>query len=257
MPPIQLENIQISEISFVKAGANGLEFIAKDAQAAVLVTIRKTDAVKKAVYGLVYEPNTEDTQGELATAEEIEKAAWGAAKNNAVVKAQHDEDVPAFIAESYIAKANDPDGYPEGAWAVVIKVEDDDLWASIEKGDFKAFSMGGQAQKQPVEKSPEDEVQKEIIADSMIYATNLKDALIALQAIADAMGGAVEKLATVQSPAADPDSESPLAKSMATLTQKVGELAETVEKIAASTTDGRATSATPGNGGTTIDPSGY
>ena len=149
----QLTDINISEITLCKVGKNGLQFIAKAADGAprIEVAIRKTDPVKKIAVGVVYEPDNPDLDDDTATAGEIEKAAWSALKNQAVVnKSDHgSEPVGAFLAESYICKTGDPDGFPEGAWAVVIKVEDEALWQEIEKGELTAFSMGGVAQKNP------------------------------------------------------------------------------------------------------------
>ena len=240
-----LKNIKISEISFVPAGANGAEFIAKSADGTMLVEIRKADAVKKAVYGIVYEPDKEDSQGEKATAGEIEKAAWGALQNHAVIKTDHKEPASAYLAESYLAKANDPDGYPEGAWAVVVKVEDDALFEQIEKGECKAFSMGGQAEKVPME--------KEISGDSMVYASNLKDALKLLQAVAQTMGDTVEKMGEIAKTTAGGQAD--LTEKVEKAESEIAAMRVTVQKIADQTTDGRVTSAEPGT--PTADPSRY
>jgi hypothetical protein len=255
--PQQLKNLQITEISFVKAGANGLEFIAKDAAAPpLMVSILKTDAAKKAVYGVVYEPGKVDTQGELATAEEIEKAAWGALQSHAVIKADHTDQVAAFLAESYIAKQGDPDGYAEGAWAVVVKVVDDALWTAIAKGDYKAFSMGGMAEKAPAGKVAPQPTDKSVNADSMIYASTLSEALKVLQAVAAALGESVAKFAEVApkaQPAAPPELGQKLDKALADLAA----MQATVAKIAETTTDGRVTSPAPGGGAPAVDPSKY
>jgi hypothetical protein len=252
--PIQLSNIDIAEISFVKAGANGLEFVAKSGQKPLLVTIRKTDAVKKVCYGAIYEPDVLDSQGEKATAAEIEKAAWSAMQNHAVIKADHQDPVKAFLCESYIAKAGDPDGYKPGAWVGGVKVEDDALWASIEKGEFKAFSMGGAAEKTPVEK--QGPVKKEIHADSMVYATNFKDALTLLQSIAATMAEVTKTIAGKDD--AVKKSVDALPAQLAELSKKVADGNALIQKIADTVTDGRATSAAPGSGGgPPVDPSKY
>lgn len=254
--PTLLKNIQINEISLVKDGANGEMFIAKSADGTLrlLAQIKKTDAAKQIAVGIVYQPDTPDTDNEMASAEEIEKAAWGALKNHAIVKTDHADPAPAYLAESYIVKAKDPDGFPEGGWAVVVKIEDKTLWEEIEKGEFKAFSMGGKAEKEPVEKDGEaTPVEKEVYADASVFATGLKDALSLLQSIAASMGDVVKELGEVTK-AGNADHES-VDKTVEEVKKAVSDIGETVKKIAEKTTDGRVTSPAPGTPG--LDPAKY
>jgi len=249
MPLNKLKDISISEITLCKAGKNGLEFIAKSATSAarVIVPITKTDAVKKLAVGVVYQPNTPDQDGDMATAEEIEKAAWSAMKNQAVVNktAHGSEPVKAFIAESYIAKAGDPDKFPEGAWAVAVKVEDDALWAEIEKGDLAAFSMGGVAAREPVGKAGSEEpVAKGAYVDASVFATGLADSLKLLQAVSTALGDTVTKVGEIAKTLAERDGAN--AEAQAALRKTLDEVRETVEKVATLTTNGRSTTPTPG-----------
>ena len=261
MPPTLLKNIQIQEISLVKAGANGVQFITKAADGAprVMAAIKKTDSVKKIAVGIVYQPDTPDSDNEMATAEEIEKAAWGALQNHAIVKTGHKESeaAPAFLAESYIVKAGDPDEFPEGGWAVVVKVEDDALWEQIEKGEFQAFSMGGAAEKAPVEKQgesdPGEEVEKEVSIDSMVYVTGLKDVLAVVTSIAQNLGDVVKAVGEIAEKASGKNEE--LEKRNEEINKAVETMGETVKKIAEATTDGRTTSSAPGGAG--VDPAKY
>lgn len=149
----RLSDIQISHISLVKAGANGRTILFKSKEEEpkheVIVQLVKQDTKKGIVYGIVYEPEKVDSQGDIANAEEIEKAAYAFMKacNTLNVDKQHDfNNVNAYVAESWIVKANDPI-FPDavGAWAVAIKVEDPELKQAIEKGDIKGLSMAGDA----------------------------------------------------------------------------------------------------------------
>ena len=149
----RLSDIDVSHISLVKAGANGRTFLFKskdeEPKHEVLVKFTKQDDVKGIVYGIVYEPEKVDSQGDIANAEEIEKAAYAFMKsrNTLNVDKQHDfAKTGAFVAESWIVKANDPI-FPDavGAWAVAIKVEDEGLKADIKKGDIQGLSMAGMA----------------------------------------------------------------------------------------------------------------
>lgn len=253
----QLSNINICEITLCKEGKNGLQFIAKAADGAPRfeVPISKTDPVKKIVVGVVYEPDKTDHDGDIASAQEIEKAAWSALKNHAVVnKNEHgSQPVGAFLAESYIVKANDPDEFLEAGWAAVIKIEDDALWSEIEKGEISAFSMGGVAQKSPANKTDGDDVEKAIQAETMVFADNFADALKVLQAIAGIMEG-VTKQANADS-AEMKKALSELPEQMGVLNEKIESGQKIIAKIAEATTDGRLSSPQPGNPG--IDPSKY
>lgn len=149
----RLSDISVSHISLVKAGANGRTFLFKskdeEPKHEVLVKFIKQDDVKGIVYGIVYEPEKTDSQGDIANTEEIEKAAYAfmKARNTLNVDKQHDfSTVGAFVAESWIVKSNDPI-FPDavGAWAVAIKVEDEGLKAEIKKGDIQGLSMAGSA----------------------------------------------------------------------------------------------------------------
>lgn len=149
----RLSDIGISFISLVKAGANGRTILFKSREETptheVLVKLVKQDKKKGIVYGIVYEPEKVDTQGDIASEEEIEKAAYAfmKARNTLNVDKQHDfSKAGAFVAESWIVKSGDPI-FPDavGAWAVAIKVEDDTLKEQIEKGEIQGLSMAGDA----------------------------------------------------------------------------------------------------------------
>jgi hypothetical protein len=113
-----------------------------------LVTISKTDEEERVIKGVVYKPNELDSQEDWMEPQEIKKAAYDFMKNLRLtnVDTKHDlNTVDAFVCESYIAKAEDPDGYVEGAWVVAMKIEDEILWQDILKGEYESFSMWGQA----------------------------------------------------------------------------------------------------------------
>jgi len=117
------------------------------------VQIRKADHRKQIVYGVVLEPDTEDAQGDVISAEDIEEAAHGYLERARKVKARHKGDPieKAFPVESYIAPCDLKfDGGPygssvvkKGSWVLGVKVLDPEEWAKVEKGEYKAFSVGG------------------------------------------------------------------------------------------------------------------
>lgn len=162
--PNKLSDIDVQFISLVKKGANGKTLIWKsddadmDAPEIRQFTIAKIDDEKRMVYGIVYSPGEVDSQDDMATADEIEKAAHSFMKNKRIDKVDSDHDYDpdeGYVAESWLTKANDalfPDD-PEGSWAVGIKIEDDETWKLVKSGDYSGLSMAGTANREPVEKS--------------------------------------------------------------------------------------------------------
>lgn len=109
------------------------------------------DDEKRLVYGLVYSPDDEDTHGEMADAQTIEAAAHGFMESR-LVGIQHQKEAAASIVESYIAQADTTIGgqaVKSGSWLVVMKIQDDELWARVKSGDFGGISMGGWAVREP------------------------------------------------------------------------------------------------------------
>lgn len=114
----------------------------------IFVEISKMDTALRVVKGVVYKPNELDSQEEWMAPEDIRKSAYRFMEHlrQHNIDTQHTlEKADAFVCESYIAKADDPDGYPEGSWAVVVQVVDEDLWNKVEKGEYGGFSMYGKS----------------------------------------------------------------------------------------------------------------
>lgn len=113
-----------------------------------LVKVTKADQEKRIVYGIVYEPEEVDTDGDFAKAAEIEEAAHNYLMNSRIVGAQHGAVAKAEVVESYIAPSDiEFAGQPvkKGSWVVAVKVHDEDMWAKVKKGEYTGFSMGGYA----------------------------------------------------------------------------------------------------------------
>lgn len=115
-----------------------------------IISIEKKDSSKQIIKGVVYKPDEKDSQGDWMSKEDIETMAYLFMKRSSMnsIDTSHTYDyIPAYVCESYLAREEDPDGYPEGSWIVCIKIEDDEIWSGIEKGDFAGLSMAGIAQK--------------------------------------------------------------------------------------------------------------
>lgn len=152
-----LKNIKVEFISLVHKGANRKSVIWKSADKEPdnqrEIPIKKTDEEKQLVYGIVYSPDEVDTDGDYTTSAEIEKSAHDFMKSARVGNVDKDHSFEkedgAFVAESWIVRKEDP-VFPdekEGSWAVAIKVEDEELWSLVKKGDIGGLSIGGVADK--------------------------------------------------------------------------------------------------------------
>ncbi|WP_418027018.1 XkdF-like putative serine protease domain-containing protein [Paenibacillus sp. JJ1722] len=155
----ELKNANITHISYVDKGANQKRFFftksAKkpDFEKQVRL-ITKADDPKKLVYGVVYEPDVEDTHGDIMTAEEIEKAVHGFMSNLAIAKGavmdtQHDFDPGVGdVVECYVAPVDFEMGeetIKKGSWVLVTKANDD-IWNKIQDGEVTGYSMAGTAE---------------------------------------------------------------------------------------------------------------
>lgn len=148
-----ISDAQIQFVSLVDKAANKKSFLitkAEDGKASFSAygKIVKTDTDSYYVTGIVYEPMTEDSQGDYMTEEEIRKAAHWFAKNGDGIDIQHNFEKfeKAEVVENWIAKADFEIGkekIKKGTWLMTVEITDPDVWAAVEKGEITGFSMGG------------------------------------------------------------------------------------------------------------------
>lgn len=148
-----ISDAQIQFVSLVDKAANKKSFLiakAEDGKASFSAygKIVKTDTNSHYVTGIVYEPMTEDSQGDYMTEEEIRKAAHWFAKNGDGIDIQHNFEKfeKAEVVENWIAKADFEIGkekVKKGTWLMTVEITDPDVWAAVEKGEITGFSMGG------------------------------------------------------------------------------------------------------------------
>ncbi|CUU82263.1 XkdF-like putative serine protease domain-containing protein [Campylobacter hyointestinalis] len=147
--PKEITNMQVKLISLVSAGANNKKIIYKNENFNELLRVdfKKSDEEQGIVYGIVYAPDEIDTQGEFANADEIKKAAYGfmkAGNTSYCIDVNHNFNIEnAYICESWIVKSKDEFFDEVGAWAVGIKIEDDELKQMIKNGAITGLSMYG------------------------------------------------------------------------------------------------------------------
>lgn len=150
----KLENVKVTHVSYVDKAANKKSFFLTKAEgkptfetAVKLVT--KADDPQKLVYGVVYEPETEDAHGDYMDAETIEKAAHSFMEDYQQIDKQHDFTTSAGkVVESYVAPVemtiNDTT-ITKGTWVLVTKATDE-MWEDIQKGEFTGYSLAGTAE---------------------------------------------------------------------------------------------------------------
>jgi hypothetical protein len=116
--------------------------------------VTKMDDDKRIVYGYasVISKNGEpivDRQGDIITADELEKAASEFMLNSRIGKTMHFGEPTTTIIHSFpmtdeIKKAYQIES-PYEAWLIAVKVHDDATWDMVKKGELKDFSIGGVA----------------------------------------------------------------------------------------------------------------
>lgn len=148
-----ISDAKIAFVSLVDKAANRREFLitksaGNKAEFQTFGRILKTDAEKHYVTGVVYEPMTEDTDGNYMTEDEITKAAHWFMKNAGDADIQHcfEKADGVEVVESYVAKCDmEIEGQPikKGTWLMTMEVSNNDVWDKIEKGEITGLSMGG------------------------------------------------------------------------------------------------------------------
>ncbi|MCK9597585.1 MAG: XkdF-like putative serine protease domain-containing protein [Sphaerochaeta sp.] len=110
------------------------------------------DASRQIVYGIVYEPNSIDTQKDWASEEEIEKACHNFLKRYRKMGIRHngktcDTIVPV---ESYIAPEDfmlGEQAVKKGSWVLAAHVEDAEVWKEVQEGKLTGFSLLGKGKR--------------------------------------------------------------------------------------------------------------
>lgn len=160
----KLENVKVTHVSYVDKAANKKQFfLTKSASEPTFETtvklLTKSDDPQKLVYGVVYEPDVEDAHGDFMDAETIEKAAHGFMEEYQNIDKQHDFKTSAGkVVESYVAPSDMTVGdtaIAKGTWVLVTKATDE-LWESIQKGEFTGYSLAGTAEVEEVKKQTTD-----------------------------------------------------------------------------------------------------
>ena len=112
------------------------------------VNFLKVEEEKRLVTGIVIEPETEDTYGDIISAEEIEKAMIHFMEGNPQIRVEHDPDYKpkVSIIENWIEREGRLMGeqfVKAGTWLMTTKVFDDTVWEMIKSGKLNGLSFRG------------------------------------------------------------------------------------------------------------------
>lgn len=108
--------------------------------------IVKVDNEKRIVYGIVLEPETVDSQGDVISSDEIERAAHQFMIDSRIIGESHEYLAEAYPVESFIAPTHLIIGgqrVKKGSWIMGAKIMDDELWEGVKAGEYTGFSVGG------------------------------------------------------------------------------------------------------------------
>jgi len=108
--------------------------------------IIKTDKLKQIVYGVFLWPDKADHDGDIISADDIEKVAHKFIVEYREIDEMHKrETTDADIVESFVAWKDNLEYYgkmlKQGAWAGAIHIQNKDVWAKVEKGEYRGFSV--------------------------------------------------------------------------------------------------------------------
>lgn len=177
----RITNLIPSHVSIVDKAANKRSFLLmkSDQQPNVEADVKllKRDEAQQIVYGVVYEPDVVDAHGDFMDAGEIEKAAHVFLKEFRNIDKQHDfTSKVGEVIESYIAPADFELGgqtVTKGTWMMAVKVVDD-VWQSIQKGEYTGFSLAGYGNVEKAQETPQEPSEDVLTKEESTFFTKLK-----------------------------------------------------------------------------------
>ena len=127
--------------------------LAKTQDVAITVPLWKDDS-KQIVYGVVMTPGLRDSQGDVCSAEDIEKAAHQFLVAYRKHDVQHSEVLAGVeTVESFIAPADMEiagERVLKGSWVMATHVSDPQVWERVRKGEITGYSIGGSGERVPL-----------------------------------------------------------------------------------------------------------
>ncbi len=125
-------------------------------KATLPIQLFKSDRAEEEQYvlGVVLEPEVEDSQGDIYSADEIRKSAYTFMENFGDMGLQHNGIVndQIKILETYIAPTDfeiEGQTIQKGTWMLGARIVDESLWQDVKKGALTGWSIGGSAIRVP------------------------------------------------------------------------------------------------------------
>ena len=121
--------------------------------------VTKMDTEQRIVYGFASVISKDgvpivDRQGDIITAQELEKAASEFMLGTRTGLTMHKGEPTTTIIHSFPMTDETKKAYqiesPYEAWLIAVKVHDDETWERVKQGELKDFSIGGRAQRKDV-----------------------------------------------------------------------------------------------------------
>ena len=213
-----ISDAKISFVSLVDKAANKKKFLIRksdDCEDDSKEFISYGKIIQKSeeghlVTGIVYEPMTEDTDGNYMTAEEIEKTAHWYLKNGKNVDIQHCYEAAdgVDVVESYVTKSDTKIGNENikpGTWIMTMEVRNDGIWNKIEKGEITGFSMGGFGSEDLFRKNKKEEMEEMEEIEKQGRCMSKKN-IEKIKCIKKEIEGPLEKLKNLLEEIGEPDS---------------------------------------------------
>lgn len=93
----------------------------------------------------------EDRQGDVISEEELEKAAHKFVSDYRASKAMHKGDQIGTVVDSMVFTKEQQEALGinlgKTGWYITMKIDDDEAWEKVKKGEFQGFSIGGKAKR--------------------------------------------------------------------------------------------------------------
>lgn len=151
----ELKNVTITHVSYVKHPANKRGFLVAKTDGTFELNVnflQRSEQVdtgdERLLYGIVYEPDVEDSYGDSMSAEEIEKTAHEFLEFYRNMDTEHNVVAGAgAVVESYIAPVDITIGetlVKAGTWILATRASDE-VWQKWKNGEITGYSMFGMA----------------------------------------------------------------------------------------------------------------
>lgn len=107
---------------------------------------------ERTVLGIVLEPETVDSQGDIYSEEEVEKALETFMESYQNFKVMHNGEVinkEISILQTFIAPTDleiNGQQVKKGTWLLKVRVNNDHIWKKVKNGELTGFSIGGYSQ---------------------------------------------------------------------------------------------------------------